>query len=153
MAVIFNSAILNVSADEAWAVVERFMRGEIRVFSFVEDIRLEGDVRVVVSDVLEQPEQNITVDSDLRYASYTLLTSPYWQEGYHHGSMRVFDTEGDGRCRFEWMTDFAPDALAALFPAEFIEVLWSELVHSLETGEDASPVSSVDVPLPQTAAQ
>lgn len=128
------------------------MRADIRVFSFIQENRLEGNVRVVVSEGLEQPELNITVDPELMYASYTLLESPYWQDGYHHGSMRVFDT-GDGRCRFEWMTDFAPDSQAAMFPAEFLDGLWSELVHSLETGEDAPSPDTAGIPKPTTPAQ
>lgn len=139
MASIFKSADLNVSADAAWAVVERFMRADIRVFSFIEEIRIDGDVRTVVSvgGTLEQPERNVTVDADRRYASYTLLASPFWTGEFHHASMRVIDT-GDGRCRFEWITDVAPDTWKAKLEADgYIDTLWSDLVAVLETGEEA----------------
>jgi hypothetical protein len=111
------------------------MRADIRVFSFILENRIEGAVRTVVSEGLEQPELNITIDPEQRYASYTLLESPYWKGTFHHGCMRVFDT-GDGRCRFEWNTDVAPDSWVAE-SGEFLEVLWSELVNVLETGKEA----------------
>ena len=104
-----KSANLSVSPDAAWNIVDRFMRADIRVFSFIKENRIEGPVRTVISEGLEQPELNITVDPEHMYASYALLESPFWKATnltYHHGCMRVFDT-GDGRCRFEWITDVA----------------------------------------------
>lgn len=146
MAVILKSANLSVSPEAAWGIVDRFMRADIRVFSFIIENRIDGPVRTVVSEGLEQPEMNITIDHDHMYASYSLLESPYWQDGYHHGCMRVFDT-GNGRCRFEWITDFAPDSKAVLFSEEFLDTLWSELVNVLETGEEAPSAPAVAVPI------
>lgn len=146
MGIVMKSAQLSVSADAAWEVVELFMRGEIRVFSFVEAIRTEGPLRTVISrgGSLEQPELNITVDPEHRYASYALLESPYWTGSFHHASMRVFDT-GDGRSRFEWITDVAPDWWALEeFGGEYMDTLWSELVRVLETGEEAPAPPAVD---------
>lgn len=139
MGIVIKSAQLSVSPDAAWDVVERFMRAEIRVFSFIEENRIEGPLRTVISrgGSLEQPELNITVDPEHRYASYTLLESSYWTGSFHHASMRVFDT-GDGRCRFEWITDVAPDWWALEeFGGEYMDTLWSELVSVLETGAEA----------------
>lgn len=139
MASIFKSANLSVSPDAAWAVVERFMRADIRVFSFIEENRIDGALRTVVSagGTLEQPELNVTVDPEHRYASYTLLASSFWTGDFHHGCMRVFDT-GDGHCRFEWITDVAPDSWAVqLQSGGYLDTLWSELVTVLETGEEA----------------
>jgi hypothetical protein len=146
VATIIKSANLSVSSDAAWAVVERFMRADIRVFSFIEENRIEGAVRTVVSagGTLEQPELNITIDPELRYASYTLLPSPYWTGDFHHGCMRVFDT-GDGQCRFEWITDVAPDSWKAALQGDgYMDTLWSDLVKVVETG--------VEAPWPATAA-
>lgn len=53
---------------------------------------------------------------------------------YHHGSMRVFDT-GDGRCRFEWITDVAPDSWV-VERREFMDMLWSDLIKVVETGQE-----------------
>jgi hypothetical protein len=145
VAVILKSANLSVSPDAAWGIVERFMRADIRVFSFIEENRIDGAVRTVVSagGTLEQPELNLTVDPELRYASYSLLPSPYWTGDFHHGSMRVIDT-GDGNCRFEWTTDVAPDSWKeALQRDGYMETLWSELVKVVETGEEAPPPPAV----------
>jgi hypothetical protein len=146
VAVILKSANLSVSPDAAWSIVDRFMRADIRVFSFIKENRIEGQVRTVISEGLEQPELNITIDPEHMYASYALLESPFWKAGdYHHGCMRVFDT-GDGRCRFEWITDVAPDSrLAELAGGGYMDVLWSELLKVLETGEEA--------PLPAAVAE
>ena len=136
MAIILKSANLSVSPDAAWDIVDRFMRADIRVFSFIKENRIEGPVRTVVSEGLEQQELNITIDPEHMYASYTLLESPFWKATYHHGCMRVFDT-GDGRCRFEWITDVAPDSWAAELGGEYMDTLWSDLVTVLESGEEA----------------
>lgn len=145
MAIILKAANLSVTPAAAWDIVDRFMRADIRVFSFIKENRIEGPVRTVISDVaggLEQPELNITIDPEHMYASYTVLESAFWKATYHHGSMRVFDT-GDGRCRFEWITDVAPDSWAAELGGEYMDILWSDLVKVLETGKEA--------PLPEVA--
>jgi hypothetical protein len=139
VAVILKSANLSVSPEAAWDIVERFMRAEIRVFSFIEENRIEGPVRTVVSGggALEQPELNITIDPEHMYASYTVLESSFWKATYHHGCMRVFDT-ADGRCRFEWITDVAPDSWATVeLGGEYMDTLWADLIKVLETGEEA----------------
>lgn len=144
MAVIIKSADLSVSPEDAWVIVERFMQADIRVFSFIEENRIDGAMRTVVSSdgALEQPELNITVDPEARYASYALQPSAFWTGQVHHGSMRVIDTE-DGGCRFEWITDVAPDSWKAAFEHDgYIDKLWSELVNVLKTG--------VEAPLPST---
>lgn len=139
MAIIYKSAHLSVSPEAAWNIVERFMRAEIRVFGFIEENRIEGPLRTVVSigSGRIQPELNITVDPDVMYASYTLLETPEWQATHHHAFMRVFDT-GDGRCRFEWITDVAPDDWLSDARRKFIDGLWDDLRGVLETGEEAS---------------
>ena len=142
VAIILKSANLSVSPDAAWDIVDRFMRADIRVFSFIKENRIDGPVRTVISEGLEQPELNITIDPEHMYASYSLLESPYWTGTFHHGCMRVFDT-GDGRCRFEWITDVAPDSWATKLKGEYLDVLWSELVKVLETGEEAPPPPAV----------
>jgi hypothetical protein len=145
VAIILKAANLSVSPDAAWNIVDRFMRADIRVFSFIKENRIEGSLRTVVSGIgggLEQPELNITIDPEHMYASYSVLESPYWKATYHHGSMRVFDT-GDGLCRFEWITDVAPDSWALELDGEFMDTLWSDLVKVLETGEEAPPAPAV----------
>lgn len=146
MGIVLKSADLSVSPDAAWDIVERFMRADIRVFSFIDENRIEGPLRTVVSRKgdLEQPELNITVDPERRYASYTLLDSPFWDGDFHYASMRVIDT-GDGRCRFEWITDAAPESWAVRFGERIEEGgLWSELLKVLETGEEAPPPAYAD---------
>lgn len=139
MTVLLKSAQLNVAPAAAWEVVDRFMRADIRVFSFIDENRIEGDLRTVVSGggSLEQPELNITIDPEQMYASYTLLESSFFKSAFHYGSMRVIDT-GDGGCRFDWTTDIAPES-AAVQTHEFIETygLWTDLLKVLETGREA----------------
>lgn len=122
------------------------MRADIRVFSFIEENRIEDQLRTVISGGgnLEQPELNITIDPEHMYASYTLLESPFWDgTHFHHASMRVLGA-GDGHCRFEWITDLAPDSAAAKIE-EFIDGygLWSDLLRVLETGEEAPAPEAV----------
>jgi hypothetical protein len=154
VAIIYKSADLRVSAEAAWNIVERFMRAEIRVFGFIEENRIDGPLRTVVSSGSgrEQPELNITVDPDLMYASYTLLKTPEWQATHHHAFMRVFDT-GDGGCRFEWITDVAPDAWLSVARRKFIDGLWDDLRRVLETGEEAPrPTLSASRPRGRTSS-
>lgn len=138
MAVVYKSTELSVAPETAWGVIERFMRADIRAFSFIAENRIEGDLRTVISigSGRVQPELNITVDRDLMYASYTLLETPEWRATHHHACMRIFDT-GDGCCRLEWITDVAPDSWMSQERRAFIDTLWPELVTTLETGEDA----------------
>jgi hypothetical protein len=142
VAIILQSANLSVSPDAAWDIVDRFMRADIRVFSIIEDLRIEGSLRTVTSGGgIEYQELNITIDPDNMYASYTL--PEIWEATYHHGCMRVFDI-GDGRCRFEWITDVAPDSWVVEH-GEFMDKLWSDLVKVVETGVEAPwPAVAVD---------
>ena len=112
MAIILKSANLSVSPDAAWDIVDRFMRADIRVFSFIEENRIDGPVRTVVSGggSLEQPELNITIDPEHRYASYTLLESPFWKGDLPPRLSCGSSTPATARCRFEWITDVAPDS-------------------------------------------
>ena len=135
MATILKSANLNISANAAWGVVDRFMRADIRVFSFIEENRIDGPLRTVISEggSLKVQELNITTSPEHMYASYTVLE--LLGTTYHHGSMRVFET-GAGRCRFEWITDVLPDSWAVEHGGH-IDMLWSDLIKVVETGKEA----------------
>ena len=141
MAVILKSANLSVSPDDAWDIVDRFMRADIRVFSFIRENRIEGPVRTVVSEGLEQPELNITIDPEHMYASYTLLESPLES----HLSPRVHAGLPHRRRSLPLRVDhrLRSGFLGNELKGEYMDVLWSELVKVIQTGEEAPPPPAV----------
>ena len=72
----------------------------------VVDTTLEGEIRTVTfSNGFVVRERLIDIDHARRRIAYSASGG---QLEYHHASMQVVE-DGDGRCRFEWVTDLKPD--------------------------------------------
>lgn len=132
MACIYLSARLNVSADDAWSVIERYTRSEVHIFSSMSVAeRREGDYRVVTTpDGGEVWELNVSIDPALRRAAYTIPGIPGAE--HHHAVMQVLEGT-DGVPILLWVTDIRPDPVAAAM-APMYQGLFEELKLAVESG-------------------
>jgi len=111
MASIYKELLLETSADTAWAALRQ--PGEARALfaPVLVDSHLDGEIRTVRfanGSVVE--ERIITIDDERRRIVYAAEKGTPMT--HHHASMQVIP-EGDGRCRFVWITDLLPDSVAA----------------------------------------
>jgi hypothetical protein len=123
---------LDVPAEVAWEVVDRYTRSEVHIFLFTDGERQEGDYRVVsLPDGREVWELGVSVDPDHRRASYTIPGMDGVE--HHHASMQVFDDGVAGRSRIVWIADVRPDAacdaLRPIYQTSFVD-----LVAALNSG-------------------
>jgi carbon monoxide dehydrogenase subunit G len=74
------------------------------------DDSVEGEVarKVRFANGIEAREVIITVDDDARRLVWSAAGG---RLTHHNASAQVFD-EGEGRCRFVWIADLLPDAMA-----------------------------------------
>src|SRR5438105_2916229 len=111
MSSIIKEIVVGTSAEQAWdalrdvgALHDRLVRG------FVLETVLEGDTRVVTfANGLVVREHIVTIDNQARRLAYT---NELEGATFHAASAQVFDGDADGTCRFVWITDVLPDALA-----------------------------------------
>lgn len=108
MASIHKEFIIDAPVQRVWealrevgAVHERLVPGVL-----VNTI-MEGDTRTVTfANGLVVREKIVDVDEECRRVAYSASGA---QLSYHHASMQAID-DGDGRCRFVWITDLQPDS-------------------------------------------
>lgn len=108
MASIHKEFIIDAPVDHVWdalrdvgAVHERLVPGVLL------DTVVEGDTRTVTfANGLIVREKIVDIDDERRRVAYSASGG---QLTYHHASMQAID-DGDGRCRFVWITDLQPDA-------------------------------------------
>lgn len=78
--------------------------------SFIVDVRMEGDVRVVTfADGRVVPERIIGIDDTKRRMAYAAVGLP--ERKHRNASFQVF-SKGVGASRLVWITDVLPDTLA-----------------------------------------
>lgn len=142
MACIHREAVIDVGAEEAWAVLRN--TGEARTaFAPVLTGSHEADgIRTVdFANGMQLRERILDVSDERRRVAYAALDAPGLT--YHHASMQI-DIAGPGRCRFVWITDFLPaDAAEALTP--LIDRGTQALKHNLEASV-AAPRASEAAP-------
>jgi carbon monoxide dehydrogenase subunit G len=111
MATIQKEFELPVPVDRAWALLREFGAVDRLAPGFVTACVLdeEGAVRrVTFFNGLEARERLVTLDEAARRIVYSASGG---RATHHNASAQVVATAAD-RCRFVWITDLLPDALA-----------------------------------------
>ena len=110
MASIHRSIELSVSAESVWERLRDFYALHERLVpGFVTECRPEPGARVLTFfNGLVVREMLVGLDEQLRRLSYAMVDERVTQ---HAASAQVF-AEGRERCRFVWITDVLPDAMA-----------------------------------------
>lgn len=107
MASIRHEITVAVSADTAWAALREVGQAHTLFAPVLVDGKLSGDIRTVTfANGMVAHERILDVDDANRRVGYAVLDVPGVE--YHHASMEVVP-DGDGRCRFLWITDLWPD--------------------------------------------
>lgn len=106
MTSIYRELVLDTDATHAWNAL-RDPVDVARAFAGVlVDCTLDGDVRTVTfanGNVIE--ERIVAIDESRMRIAYTILGGRF---EHQHASMQIL-SEGVGRCRFVWQSDFLPD--------------------------------------------
>jgi len=111
MASIYKELPIETSAETAWAVLRQ--PGEARTLfaPVLVDSHVDGDVRTVrFANGMVVEERIITIDDERRRIVYAAVKGTPMT--HHHASMQVIP-DGEGRCRFIWITDLLPDSIAS----------------------------------------
>ena len=109
MATIWWEEPVAVGAEAAWSAL-REVGLAYRLFAPVlVDGTIDGNVRTVrFADGLTVDEKIIAIDEARRRVAYTVLGDMF---EHHSASMQVVPVD-DASCRFVWISDFLPDAMA-----------------------------------------
>ncbi|MDH6111610.1 carbon monoxide dehydrogenase subunit G [Kitasatospora sp. MAP12-15] len=112
MASIHRDIQIDDSPDNVWAALRDFGEVHRRLApGFVTDTRVEGDIRIVTfASGIVVHELIVDIDDQARRIAYAVVGGAL-EPRHHHASMQVF-ADAEGRSRFVWITDVAPDDLA-----------------------------------------
>lgn len=115
MASIHIERLIAAPAGQVWDAVRDVGALHTRLVpGFVTDTRLEGDARIVTfGNGMVAREQLVDIDEARRRFAYSVQGEPF---EHHHATNQVFD-DGDRRCRFVWVADLRPHALADMVEA------------------------------------
>ena len=115
MASIHIERLIEAPADQVWDVIRDVGALHTRLVpGFVTDTRLEDDARIVTfGNGMVARERLVDLDDGRRRLAYGVQGEPF---EHHHATNQVFD-DGEGRCRFVWIADLRPDALAEMVEA------------------------------------
>lgn len=110
MATIRIESVINAPADRVWDAMRDYGALHSRLVpGFVVDTRLEGDSRIVTfGNGVVARERIVAVDDKARRLAYGVISERLM---HHSASNQVLD-EGEGCCRFIWIADVLPDAVA-----------------------------------------
>ena len=110
MASIHVERLVDVPADQVWDAIRDVGALHTRLVpGAVIDTVLDEDARIVTfADGRVVREVFIDLDETRRRFVYSIRNE---RLDHHNGSNQVFD-EGDGRCRFVWIVDVLPAAVA-----------------------------------------
>lgn len=143
MAVMYFSKTIDVNADKAWPVIERYSRAESHLFEAAAGARMEevtestperpaGLYRVVTVKATgdEIYELDIAVDNEHRRLSYTV--PGLFGAVHHSASMQVLPID-DKTAELVYITDVLPDSFAAEFH-DFYEANFNDLANAVVNG-------------------
>lgn len=118
MASIVKDFHVNAPVDEVWDALRDFYAVHERLApGFLTAMQREDDARVLTfANGSVAREVLVSVDDDRRRIVYTI---PGERLAYHGASAQVF-ADGKG-CRFVWITDLLPDAMAPYISAQMDE--------------------------------
>lgn len=110
MATIRKEFSLQRNAEEVWDALRDFGAVHERLApGFVLDAQMDGDTRVVTfANGSIARETLVAIDEDSHRIVYTIRSE---RLTHHNASAQVFALDS-GRCRFVWITDVLPDAIA-----------------------------------------
>lgn len=110
MASIRKEVVLACPAARAWDALRDVGALHTRLApGFVVDTTLDGPDRIVTfGNGMVARERIVTVDDDARRLVWSVIGEPF---AHHNGSAQVIP-EGDNGCRFVWIADLLPDAIA-----------------------------------------
>jgi hypothetical protein len=113
VASIRKEALIDARPEDVWTAVRDFGAVHERLApGFIVDTRLDGDARIVTFfNGAVAREQLVDIDDEARRLVYSVVESPLGTT-HHNASAQVF-ADGDGKCRFVWITDVLPHHVAA----------------------------------------
>lgn len=111
MASIRIERLIDAPAGQVWDAIRDLGALHTRLVpGFVVDTVLEPGARIVTfGNGMVVREVVVDVDDARRRFAYSVRAEGF---EHHNASNEVF-SEGEGRCRFVWIADLLPDALAA----------------------------------------
>jgi Polyketide cyclase / dehydrase and lipid transport len=113
MASIIKEIALDVGADDVWEALRDFGAVHERLVpGFVIDARVDGpDMReTTFFNGVVVRERLVAIDDDARRIAYSVVDGPLGAS-HHNAAAQVF-VDGEGRSRFQWITDVLPDHLS-----------------------------------------
>jgi len=116
MASIYREIDISVDPEHVWDAIRDVGAVHTQLApGFVDDVQMEGDVRVVTfADGRVVPERIIGIDDANRRMAYASVGVP--ERKHHNASFQVY-ANGRGASRLVWITDVLPDTLADGFAA------------------------------------
>ena len=110
MATIRKEFSLRRNAEQVWDALRDFPAVHKRLApGFVLDTRMDGDTRIVsFANGTVARETLVAIDEDHRRLVYMIRSE---RLTHHNASAQAIALE-DGQCRFVWITDMLPDAIA-----------------------------------------
>ena len=133
MASIHREEIVRVPADEAWAALRDVARPHKLFSGVLTHAHLEGDIRTVTfANGMVVQERIVDIDEKRRRLVYAVMGDAF---EHHSASMQIVP-EGEGRCRFVWISDLLPDRQAEIV-APLVEQGAQALVRNLEAASAA----------------
>ncbi|MET0372925.1 MAG: hypothetical protein ABW128_01555 [Rhizorhabdus sp.] len=133
---------VNVSADSAWTVIEKFTRAEVQFFPGATNARIVtltepidgkpvGVYRVVTLKATGEDifELDVSVDHRRRRLAYTL--PGLGGAVYHLASLQLTSID-ERSCTVTWITDVYPSSFLDIYPRSFYEENFQAIVGTIE---------------------
>lgn len=110
MATIRKEFSLRSKPEQVWDALRDFPAVHERLApGFVLETRMDGDTRVVTfANGSVARETLVAIDEDNRRLAYMIRS----ERLTHHNASAQVIAQGDDKCRFVWITDVLPDAIA-----------------------------------------
>lgn len=110
MATILIDTSINAPADQVWEAIRDYGALHTRLVpGFVVDTRLEGDSRMVTfGNGMTARERIVGLDDAAMRFAYGIVS----ERMIHHSASNQVVDDGEGGCRFIWIADVLPDAVA-----------------------------------------
>ncbi|HEU5342179.1 SRPBCC family protein [Edaphobacter sp.] len=142
MASIYRDAVIDVSADTAWAALQDVGAADRPFAGVLTGCTLEGDVRTVTfANGMVAKERIVTVDDGHRRVVYSTLNEVFL---HHSASMRIVPM-GERQCRFIWISDVLPEQAAERI-APLVDAGCLAIKKNLESGKAESSMPHVASP-------
>jgi carbon monoxide dehydrogenase subunit G len=137
MAIVRKEFHLNAPIEEVWDALRDFYAVHERLApGFLTALEKEPGARVVTfANGSVAREVLVGLDEDHRRLVYTIQSE---RLAYHGASAQLFP-DGKAGCRFVWITDVLPDAMAPYISAQMDEGA-AVMARTLEEGKNSSMI-------------